>query len=63
MPSGGRRTPSEDEVLSALRTHRWQVEPAAAQLGMKPEALFAMMEKQFNRGTGRKKSGRKKSGR
>ena len=39
---------TEIELLSALRTHRWQAEPAAAQLGISPEALFTLMEKFFN---------------
>lgn len=45
---------SEIEILSALRAHRWQAEPAAAYLGITPEALFAMMEKVFDKDQRRK---------
>ncbi len=40
---------SEAEILSALRMHRWQAEPAAAHLGITPETLFAVMDQLFNR--------------
>lgn len=45
---------SEIEILAALRAHRWQAEPAAAYLGMTPEALFAVMEKFFDKDQRRK---------
>jgi two-component system nitrogen regulation response regulator GlnG len=45
---------SETELLSALRAHRWQAEPAAAHLGVSPEALFAMIEKYSERSQRRK---------
>jgi two-component system nitrogen regulation response regulator GlnG len=49
---------SEIELLSALRTHRWQAEPTAAELGITPEALFVMIEK-FSEGS-RQQRGRGK---
>lgn len=59
--STGYREPtdvSEIELLTALRNHRWQAEPTAAELGITPEALFTMIE-QFSERTRRHKHGRR----
>ncbi len=52
---------SEIELLSALRTHRWQAEPTAAHLGVDPATLFEMIEK-FSEESQRRKSQRRKGG-
>ncbi len=49
---------SEIELLTALRTHRWQAEPTAVELGITPEALFSMIE-QFSERTRHDKQGRR----
>lgn len=59
--AGAHREPaevSEIELLTALRNHRWQAEPTAAELGITPEALFSMIE-QFSERTRRHKTGRR----
>lgn len=53
------RTPTEAEVLAALREHRWKAEPAAAQLGLEPEVLLAMMEEKFSQEPGGAKKPRR----
>jgi len=43
-----RREPSEIseiELLTALRSHHWQIEPTAAQLAISQETLFSLIEK------------------
>lgn len=53
---------SEIELLSALRAHRWQAKPTAAELGISPEALFSMIEKFSERTRRQKKRVRARTG-
>jgi two-component system, NtrC family, nitrogen regulation response regulator GlnG len=46
--SGGYRSPSDvshEELLAALRANRWEIKPAAAQLGIARPSLYLLMEK------------------